>query len=231
MNTTQTLITHERHVRAKFTSIPKLLHPTHFFIGRPKDSPYAWSYDDDTMRASNILWLTEEVVDGKELDKVYLEEIIRISVSKVARRVRERERKGKVKKRRVGDDEIVDLTVSGSDEEIVEEGNPITPTRSSGRKSRNGLTSSRGYRGRTKSNPIHSSPLGRYSSTPSSYSTQSSSLSQTTSYDLTTSQSCSTDSDQVAPTMLTGRNDREGSKRSRAELRAIFVRMTMRYFG
>ena len=49
--------------------------PSHFFVGRQREPPYAWAYDDDEMRKSNITWLVEEVIDADELERNYLEEI------------------------------------------------------------------------------------------------------------------------------------------------------------
>ena len=98
------LIPHQHHRHAKRTAPTpdaRPSYPTHFFVGRLYDPPYAWSYVDE-MKTSNLLWLTEEVIDEKELDNVYSEEIVSIFVGKVSRKAG----KGRARKRKIEDDEI-----------------------------------------------------------------------------------------------------------------------------
>lgn len=86
--------------------------PTYFFIGRQCHPPYAWAYDDDEMRTSNIMWIIEEVIDHKDLEKVYLEEIASAK-SRGARMTRE-EVKGGRKRRKGLAGGIIDLSISDS---------------------------------------------------------------------------------------------------------------------
>lgn len=222
MNDSKALITHQHHRHAKRsapTSSAQPSQPTHFFVGRPHNPPYAWSYDDE-MRASNILWLTEEVVDGKKLDIVYSEEIVSMSVGMVSRKAGKRN----ARKRKIEDDEIIDLT--GSDEDDAPgKREPTTPIKLSRQRSRPGLIVSAGfdYRKRTRPNPITSSPLARYSSTPSSLALESSPISQSTSSKLTTPHSDSPHNRSIAGARTSSDYPFEESRSKRAELRAVFV--------
>ena len=181
------------------------------------------------MRASNILWLTEEVVDGKELEKVYSDEIVSMSVKKISRKERERERKEEMRKRKIVDHEIVDLTVSDDDEDLMKK-EPTTPTSLSRQRSRPGLIVSDGfdYRKRTKPSPITSSPLARYSSTPSSLALESSPTSQSTSSTLKTPHSSSHDK-AIARARTSSDDPFGGSRSQRSELRGVFVSLSIRF--
>jgi hypothetical protein len=86
--------------------------PSHFFIGRQRDPPYVWAYDEDEMRASNMMWLVEEVIDGKELEKVYFEETMDLSRGLGVGR---KKRRGN--QRRVLDGGIIDMSISDGDED------------------------------------------------------------------------------------------------------------------
>jgi len=90
--------------------------PTYFFVGRQDHPPYAWAYDDDEMRASNIMWIVEEVIDDEDLEEVYLGEIASGSNSGGARTTGVKRAEGR--KRRKGlSGGIIDLTISDSDEQ------------------------------------------------------------------------------------------------------------------
>lgn len=86
--------------------------PTYFFIGRQDHPPYAWAYDDDEMRTSNIMWIIEEVIDDKDLEKVYLEEIA--SAKARGARMSRGEVKGGRKRRKGLAGGIIDLSISDS---------------------------------------------------------------------------------------------------------------------
>jgi hypothetical protein len=90
--------------------------PSYFFIGRQPHPPYAWAYDDDEMRASNIMWITEEVIDDKDLEKVYFREIASEFKWRRARMpMRETEQGRKRRKGLSGG--IIDLSISDSGED------------------------------------------------------------------------------------------------------------------
>jgi hypothetical protein len=87
--------------------------PSFFFIGRQRDPPYAWAYDDDEMRASYMMWLVEEVIDGRELERVYLEE--NITLSKGLRMGKKQ--RGGMNRRQELDGGIIDMTLSDGNED------------------------------------------------------------------------------------------------------------------
>jgi hypothetical protein len=87
--------------------------PTYFFIGRRCHPPYAWAYDDDEMRASNIMWIIEDIIDDKNLDRVYFEEIA--SAKSRGARMSRGEVKGGGKRRKGMSGGIIDLSISNSD--------------------------------------------------------------------------------------------------------------------
>ena len=89
--------------------------PTYFFIGRQRHPPYAWAYDDNEMRASNIMWIVDRVIDDEDLEKVYLEEIA-FTKSRGAKMPR-REVKGGRKRRKGLSGGIIDLSISDSGED------------------------------------------------------------------------------------------------------------------
>jgi len=90
--------------------------PTYFFVGRQDLPPYAWAYGDNEMRASNIMWIIQEVIDDKDLEEVYLREIDFGSKSRGARTTRAK--RGTGRKRRKGlSGGIIDLSISETDEE------------------------------------------------------------------------------------------------------------------
>jgi len=89
--------------------------PTHFFVGRQRHPPYAWAYDDDEMRASNIMWIIDKVINDADLEKVYLEEIT-LAKSRGAR-VPRREMKGGGKRRKGLGGGIIDLSISDASED------------------------------------------------------------------------------------------------------------------
>jgi len=226
MSDSKALITHQHHRHVKRsvpTSSAQPSHPTHFFVGRPYDPPYAWSYGDE-MKTSNLLWLTEEAIDEKELEMIYSNEMVSMSVKKISRRPREGERKERMRKRKIVDDEIIDLTVSDDDEDLMKK-EPTTPTNLSRQRSRPGLIVSDGfdYRKRIKPSPITSSPLARYSSTPSSLALESSPISQSTSSKLPTPHSDSPHNRSIAGARTSSDYPFEESRSKRAELRAVFV--------
>jgi hypothetical protein len=95
--------------------------PPHFFIGRSRDPPYAWSYADDDMRPSNLLWLMEDVIDAIVLENLYLDEL---GNGRDGMRMLKRQRL---------DDEIIDLTldddVSEVDTQVLTPSPTSTPCR------------------------------------------------------------------------------------------------------
>jgi len=90
--------------------------PSHFFVGRQRDPPYAWAYDDDEMRKSNIMWLVEEIIDADELERMYLEEIKLSFMSRVIGVERRDVDRTRVKKRKGNDGGIIDMSVSDDDQ-------------------------------------------------------------------------------------------------------------------
>jgi hypothetical protein len=89
--------------------------PTYFFIGRQRHPPYAWAYADDEMRASNIMWIIEEVIDDKDLEKVYLEEIASAK-SRGARMTRGGLGVGRKRRKGIGCG-VIDLSISDAGED------------------------------------------------------------------------------------------------------------------
>jgi hypothetical protein len=89
--------------------------PTYFFIGRPDHPPYAWAYDDDEMRTSNIMWIIDDVIDDKNLDRVYFEEIA--SAKSRGARMSRGEMMGGRKRRKGLSGGIIDLSISDDDED------------------------------------------------------------------------------------------------------------------
>jgi hypothetical protein len=86
--------------------------PNYFFIGRQDHPPYAWAYDDDEMRASNIMWIIEDIIDDKNLDRVYFEEIA--SAKARGARMSRGEVMGGRKRRKGLAGGIIDLSISNS---------------------------------------------------------------------------------------------------------------------